>query len=52
LADNLPLTGLKNLVAAKIRKKERALHYQAVLFGASGLMNDDAEKKSGSANPC
>jgi hypothetical protein len=52
LADTLPLTELNNLVTAKIRKEERALHYQALLFGASGLMNADEEKKQGSVNSC
>lgn len=47
LADTLPLTELRNLVPAKIRKEERALHYQALLFGVSGLMNEDSENKAG-----
>jgi hypothetical protein len=34
-------------VPAKIRKEERALHYQALLFGVSGLMNEGTEKKAG-----
>ena len=47
LADTLPLTELRNLVYAKIRKEERALHYQALLFGVSGLMNEGSENKAG-----
>lgn len=47
LADTMPLTELKNLVPAKLRKGERFLHYQALLFGTSGLMHEDAEKKAG-----
>ena len=50
LADTLLLTKLIRLVPAKIRKYERALHYQALLFGISGLMDNDAEKKPGSVN--
>ena len=34
-------------MSAKIRKEERALHYQALLFGVSGLMNKDSENKAG-----
>ena len=52
LADTLLLTELIRLVPAKIRNYERALHYQALLFGISGLMNNDAEKKPGSVNSC
>ncbi len=47
LADTLPLTELKNLVPEKIREDERVLHYQALLFGISGLMDEDAGKKAG-----
>lgn len=47
LADTLPLTELKNLVPTKIRKKDKVLHYQALLFGISGLMSESAEKKAG-----
>ena len=47
LADTLPLTELKNRVSTKIRKEERVLHYQALLFGVSGLMNEDTEKATG-----
>ena len=47
LADTLLLTELIRLVPVKIRNYERALHYQALLFGISGLMNNDAEKKAG-----
>ena len=45
LADTLPLTELKSLVPEKIRKAERVLHTQALLFGFSGLMNN--ENKAG-----
>ncbi len=41
LADTLPLHELTNLISKKIRKDERVLHYQALLFGISGLMNDE-----------
>ena len=47
LADTLPLTEVKNLLPAK--QGERVLHIQALLFGLSGLMTDDKEKKSGFA---
>jgi hypothetical protein len=47
LADTLPLSELTGLVPKKIRKTERALHYQAILFGLSGLMTHDTEKKPG-----
>lgn len=47
LADTLPLTELRNLVPAKIKTGERVLHYQALLFGISGLMNKETEKKAG-----
>jgi hypothetical protein len=40
LADTLPLTNLKNLVPKNTR--DRVAHYQALLFGISGLMNNDA----------
>lgn len=39
LADTLPLTRLNDLVPAKHKGEERALHYQALLFGISGLMD-------------
>ena len=47
LADTLPLSELTSLVPAKARKNEKVLHYQALLFGISGLMDKDAEKKAG-----
>lgn len=47
LADTLPLTDLKNCVPTKVRTGERVLHYQALLFGLSGLMNDETETKAG-----
>jgi hypothetical protein len=47
LADTLPLTALKSLVPANICKNERVMHYQALLFGISGLMDDDEQKKAG-----
>ena len=49
LADTLPLTELKSLVPEKIRKAERVLHTQALLFGFSGLMNN--ENKAGFRKP-
>ena len=39
LADTLPLTMLRDLVPAKFKGEERALHYQALFFGASGLID-------------
>ncbi|MBC8284188.1 MAG: DUF2851 family protein [Nitrospinae bacterium] len=39
LADTLTLSTLKDLVPAKIKSDERVLHYQALLFGVSGLMD-------------
>ncbi len=39
LSDTLPLTTLKELVPAKFKDEERVLHYQALLLGASGLMD-------------
>ena len=45
LADTLPLSELKNLVPAKTSSAEKILHTQALLFGISGLMND--ENKAG-----
>ncbi len=50
LADTLPLSELTSLVPAKASKNEKVLHYQALLFGISGLMDNDAEKKPGSVN--
>ena len=47
LADTLPLSELTSLVPAKASKNEKVLHYQALLFGISGLMDKDAEKKAG-----
>ena len=47
LADSLPLTVLKSLVPAKCRKEEKVLHYQALLFGVSGLMNESNKNKAG-----
>ena len=47
LADTLPLSELNNLVPVKLKKGEQVLHYQALLFGASGLMNKGTEKKAG-----
>jgi hypothetical protein len=38
LADTLALTTLRDLVPAKLKGEERALHYQALLFSASGLV--------------
>ena len=45
LADTLPLSELTSLVPAKASKNEKVLHYQALLFGFSGLMNN--ENKAG-----
>lgn len=39
LADTITLSTLKGLVSAKVKGDERILHYQALLFGASGLMD-------------
>lgn len=39
LADTLPLTALRDLVPAKFQGEERVSHYQALLLGASGLMD-------------
>ena len=50
LADTLPLSELTSLVPPKASKNEKVLHYQALLFGISGLMDNDAEKKPGSVN--
>ena len=47
LADTLPLSELTSLVPAKVSKNEKVLHYQALLFGISGLMDKNAEKKAG-----
>ena len=47
LADTLPLSELTSLVPAKASKNEKVLHYQALLFGISGLMDKAAEKKAG-----
>ena len=44
LADTLPLSELTSLVPAKASKNKKVLHYQALLFGISGLMDNDAEK--------
>ena len=45
LADTLPLTTLRDLVPAKFKGEERALHYQALLFGASGLIDSENWKE-------
>jgi len=45
LADTLPLSALKILVPAG--QAEKVLHYQALLLGVSGLMNEGAQKKAG-----
>ena len=47
LADTLPLSELTSLVPPKASKNEKVLHYQALLFGISGLMDKNAEKKAG-----
>ena len=47
LADTLPLTTLRSLVPTKIAADERVLHYQALLFGISGLMGEEAGKQAG-----
>jgi len=43
LADTLPLVELVNLVPKKLSKAKRILHYQALLFGVSGLMSDEGK---------
>jgi hypothetical protein len=47
LADTLPLADLKSLVPEKISKAQKVLHYQALLFGISGLMNEAEGNKAG-----
>lgn len=47
LADILPLSDLTGLIPEKIRKAEKVLHYQALLFGLSGLMSNEAKEKAG-----
>ena len=47
LADALPLIELKSLVPANIPKKEKVLHYEALLFGVSGLMDEESGGKAG-----
>lgn len=39
LAERLPLETLKKLLPATIKKKDRALHIQAMLLGVSGLID-------------
>lgn len=52
LADALPLATLKKLVPAKLKGEERALHYQALLFGVSGLMDVKSWKEIPALHKC
>ncbi len=47
LADTLPLAELKNLVPTNVPQKEKVLHHQALLFGVSGLLDEETGKKAG-----
>ncbi|MEK9629216.1 MAG: DUF2851 family protein [Nitrospinota bacterium] len=46
LADTLPVLTLKDRVPANIKDEERVLHYQALLLGASGLMDMKSWKET------
>ncbi|MZH14038.1 MAG: DUF2851 family protein [Nitrospinae bacterium] len=45
LADHLPLSTLKDSVPEEFKDEERVLHYQAILLGASGLMESQSWKE-------